>query len=292
MIHKLVLFLSAMMLGCSASPQPNLEPTTTPQVIEAVATPTFTPTIVLPTATATRAATPTAFVTPPASGEAAIVPILMYHHLADLPRDATELEQTWTVAPKNFDAQMNFLAERGFRTITMAQLVAHLRDRQPLPSKPIIISFDDGWEEQYAVAFPILKKYGQSGTFFVYTNPLDRKQFLSWKQIEEMAAAGMDFQAHSLTHPHLRALAPDVAYREIAESKAILEKRLGKPVVAFSYPFGEYDDAVIQMVKRAGFASAVTLASGYKQRVDELFTLHRIRVSYNDSLEDLVKRLP
>lgn len=292
MIHKLVLLLSAMMLGCSASPQPNLEPTATPQVIEVVATPTFTPTIALPTATATRAATPTAFVTPPASGEAAIVPILMYHHLADLPRDATELEQTWTVAPKNFDAQMNFLAERGFRTITMAQLVAHLRDRQPLPSKPIIISFDDGWEEQYAVAFPILKKYGQSGTFFVYTNPLDRKQFLSWKQIEEMAAAGMDFQAHSLTHPHLRALAPDVAYREIAESKAIIEKRLGKPVVAFSYPFGEYNDAVIQMVKRAGFASAVTLASGYKQRIDELFTLHRIRVSYNDALEDFAKRLP
>lgn len=292
MIHKLVLFLSAMMLGCSASPPPNLEPTATPQVIEIVATPTFTPTILVPTPTATRAATPTAFVTPPASGEVAIVPILMYHHLADLPRDATELEQTWTVAPKNFDAQMKLVAERGFRTITMAQLVAHLRDRQPLPGKPIIISFDDGWEEQYTVAFPILKQYGLSGTFFVYTNPLDRKQFLAWKQIEEMVAAGMDFQAHSLTHPHLRTLAPEVAYREIAESKNILEKRLGKPVVAFSYPFGEYDDAVIQMVKRAGFASAVTLAAGYKQRLDELFTLHRIRVSYNDSQEDFAKRLP
>ncbi len=296
MIHRLTLlgcvFLFSAMIGCSTSAQSTPAPTATLQVIKVVATPTFTPTPALPIATATRAATPTALVTPPANGEAAIVPILMYHHLADLPRDATELEQTWTVAPHNFDEQMQLLVERGFRTITMAQLVAHLRDRQPLPSKPIIISFDDGWAEQYAVAFPILKKYGLGGTFFVYTNPLDRKQFLSWTQIEEMAAAGMDFQAHSLTHPHLRTLAPEVAYREIAESKSILEKRLGKPVVAFSYPFGEYNDAVIQMVKRAGFSSAVTLAAGYKQRIDELFTLHRIRVSYNDSLADFAKRLP
>lgn len=286
----LFLLLTMLIVACGAQPTP--VPTPTSAIIQVIVTPTFTPTISLPTMTPTRAATPTAFVTPPEVGDPTIVPILMYHHLADLPSDATELQLTWTVAPKNFDAQMNLLAQRGFHAITMAQLVAHLRDRQPLPAKPIVISFDDGWEEQYAVAFPILKKYGLRGTFFVYTNPLDHNQFLSWKQIDEMTAAGMDFQAHSLTHPHLRTLAPDAAFREISESKTILEKRLGKPVVAFSYPFGEYNDAVIQMVKRAGFSSAVTLAAGYKQRVDELFTLHRIRVSYNDTLEDFAKRLP
>lgn len=293
MTDRLVLLgtlLFSTIVGCSA-PAPTPMPMT-PEIIQVVATPSATPTFVPPTITPTRTLTPTPFVTPPALGEAAIVPILMYHHLADLPGNATELERTWTVAPKDFDAQMNLIAQRSFRAITMAQLVAHLRDRQSLPAQPIIISFDDGWAEQYEHAFPILKKHGLIGTFFVYTNPIDRKQFMTWTQLQEMASAGMDIQAHTLTHPHLRTLAPDAAYKEIAESKSILEKRLGKPIVAFSYPFGEYNAGIIDMVKRAGFASAVTLASGYKQRADELFTLHRIRVSYPDSLDDFAKRLP
>lgn len=276
----------------SASSQPVPLSTPTPIVVEVVATPIASPTIALPTATPTRMITATPFITPPASGQAAHVPILMYHHINDLPTNATELEQTWTVAPKNFEAQMSWLAQNGFRTITMAQLVAHLRDHQPLPAKPIIISFDDGWAEQYTVAYPILSKYRLIGTFFVYTNPLDRSLYLSWAQLQEMTLAGMDIQAHSLSHPHLRTLPADTAYKEIAESKAILEKRLGKPVIAFNYPFGEYNPAVIEMVRRAGYQSAVTLASGYQQRADELFTLHRIRVSYNDSLDDFIKRLP
>jgi peptidoglycan/xylan/chitin deacetylase (PgdA/CDA1 family) len=217
---------------------------------------------------------------------------LMYHNLADLPTNATELQLTWTVSPKSFDAQMGWLAQRGFHTISMAQLVAHLKRQQPLPVKPLVVSFDDGWEEQYVVAFPTLKRFGLGGTFFVYTNPLDHGLFMTWNQLQEMSVAGMDIQAHTLTHPHLRTLAPEMAQKEISESKAILEKRLGKPVVALSYPYGEYDASVIEMVKRAGLESAVTLAGGYRQRADELLTLHRIRVSYRDSLDEFIKRMP
>ncbi len=276
----------------SASSQPALLPTPTPIVVEVVATPIASPTITLPTATPTRTITATPFITPPTTGQAAHVPILMYHHINDLPASASELEQTWTVAPKNFAAQMRWLAQNGFHSITMAQLVAHLRDHQPLPAKPIIISFDDGWAEQFTSAFPILRQHGLIGTFFVYTNPIDRSLYVSWAQLQEMTLAGMDIQAHSLSHPHLRTLPADMAYKEIAESKAVLEKRLGKPVIAFNYPFGEYNSAIIEMVRRAGYQSAVTLAAGYQQRADELFTLHRIRVSYNDSLDDFIKRLP
>jgi peptidoglycan/xylan/chitin deacetylase (PgdA/CDA1 family) len=202
------------------------------------------------------------------------------------------LTLTWTVAPKSFDAQLNWLAQHGFHTISMAQLTAHLKQRQLLPAKPIVISFDDGWEEQYVSAFPILRKYNFIGTFYVYTTPIDHSQFLTWAQLQEMSAAGMDIQAHTQTHPHLRTLSPDAAYKEIVDSKAIIEKHLGKPVTSFDYPYGEYNAAVIDMVKRASFDSAVSLAAGYKQRADELYTLHRIRVSYNDTLDDFAKRLP
>ena len=283
-----VLVLAALLAACSPSLQPTATPTPAFIIVPVVATPEATQT---PAATPTVAATPTAFVTAPAAGKAAIVPILMYHHIQDL-SGASELVQTWTVSPENFDAQMNLVAQHGFHAITMAQLVGQLRDGKPLPSRPIVISFDDGWAEQNTVAFAALKKYHLIGTFFVYTRPIDHAPYMSWAQLQEMSAAGMDIQAHTLTHPHLRELAPDEAMKEISESKQILETRLGKPGIALAYPFGEYNASIIDMLKRAGYASAVTLAAGFNQRADELFTLHRIRVSYPDTLDDVAKRLP
>jgi peptidoglycan/xylan/chitin deacetylase (PgdA/CDA1 family) len=287
----LMLALAMILAACSSPAMPTIAPSPT----SVLATATLTP---VPTSTATSTLmptitpTPTPFVTPPASGESAIVPILMYHNLRDLPAGASELDRTWTVAPKNFEAQVEWLSAHGFHTISMGQLVAHLNRKSPLPTKPIVISFDDGWVEQYTVAFPILRKRNFIGTFFVYTNPVGRNHYLSWEQLKEMTLTGMDIQAHTITHPHLRTIAASEAQREISESKKTLESKLGKPVVALSYPFGEYNAAIIEMTKRAGLESAVTLATGYRQRADELFTLHRIRVSYDDTLDEFAKRLP
>ena len=292
-MFAMTIVMGFMLAACATPDLPTTAPTPVVQIVQVVATP-----VVLPSATpsavikSTAPAIPTPFVTAPAPGGEAHVPILMYHHIGDLPIDATELQTTWTVTPKNFDAQMQWLARSGFHSIAMAQLVAHLKNRQPLPAKPIIISFDDGWEEQFSTAFPIMTRYGLSGTFFVYTQPLDHTQYMTWAQVQALATGGMDIQSHSITHPHLRTMAPDAAFKEIADSKATLEKRLGKPVVAFCYPFGEYNNAIVEMVKRAGYESAVTLAGGYRQRTDELYLLRRIRVSYHDTLDDLAKWLP
>jgi len=292
-MFAMTIVMGFMLAACATPDLPTTAPTPVVQIVQVVATP-----VVLPSATpsavikSTAPAIPTPFVTAPALGGEAHVPILMYHHIGDLPIDATELQTTWTVTPKNFDAQMQWLARGGFRSISMAQLVAHLKNRQPLPAKPIIISFDDGWEEQFSTAFPIMTRYGLSGTFFVYTQPLDHTQYMTWAQVQALATGGMDIQSHSITHPHLRTMAPGAAFKEIADSKATLEKRLGKPVVAFCYPFGEYNNAIVEMVKRAGYESAVTLAGGYRQRTDELYLLRRIRVSYHVTLDDFVKRLP
>lgn len=216
----------------------------------------------------------------------------MYHHLAELPDTASETLRTWTVSPRDFELQMQWLADQGFHTVTMSQIGAFFKRNQPLPVKPIVISFDDGWEDGYKVAFPILSKLHMSGTFFVYTQALDHKPFLSWQEFDEMAAAGMDFQSHTVTHARLRTIAADAAFKELVDSKALLEKRLGRPVTTLAYPDGEYNAAVIELVKKAGYESAVTIASGYKQRADELYTLHRIRVSYTDTLQVVISRLP
>lgn len=293
MFKYLIWMAIAILLAACNTPAATSVPTAT--AVPDTATPPLTATQTLvptPTKTPTITPSPTPFVTPPAPGQQAILPILMYHHIADLPSNASELDRTWTVSPANFEAQIAMVAQRGFHTVTMAQVASYLKKGQPLPSKPIVVSFDDGWAEGYTIAFPILKKYNLIGTFFVYTGALDHKAFLQWAQLEDMSRAGMDIESHTQSHPHLRDLSPDQALQEIAGSKAILEKRLGKPVSSIGYPFGEYSNSVIDLVKRAGFESAVTIAAGYKQRPDEVYTLHRTRISYTDTLRDVTSRLP
>ncbi len=294
MLYRFLIFLFLAAIIGACAPNSPVEPSPTlPAATVASPTATATATLV-PTVAATLTITPapTAFITAPTAGQAALVPILMYHHLADLPPSASELDRTWTVSPREFDAQMSWLAQNGYHSITFAQLVAHLKRGQPLVGKPVLISFDDGWAEQYSVAFSTLKKYNLVGAFFVYTNALGYGQFMTWQQVEEMSAAGMEFGSHTLSHPHLRALTAEAATKEIADSKAILEKHLGKPVIAFDYPSGEYNTAVIDLVRQAGYQCAVTIAAGNKQRADDLFTLHRTRVSYGETLQDWIKRLP
>lgn len=220
------------------------------------------------------------------------VPILMYHKLKELPRTTSELGRMWTVLPQNFEEQMQWLARHGFHAITLAQLVGHLKYGQPLPSRPIVISFDDGLREHYAVAFPILKRHNLIGTFFIYTSAIGQPWFATWEELQSMSAAGMEIQSHTVTHPYLRALAPDEAEQEIVESKRVLERRLGKPVIALSYPYGEYDSATVELLMRAGYECAVGYMPGYRQRRDELYMLRRIRVGYGDTLEEFARRLP
>jgi peptidoglycan/xylan/chitin deacetylase (PgdA/CDA1 family) len=107
-----------------------------------------------------------------------------------------------------------------------------------------------------------------------------------------MSAAGMEINSHSLSHPHLRTLEREAAIKEIGESKSLLEKRLGKRVTAFAYPFGEYNQDIIDLVKKAGYESAVTIASGYNQRADAVYQLRRTRISYGDTFSSLKTPLP
>jgi peptidoglycan/xylan/chitin deacetylase (PgdA/CDA1 family) len=217
----------------------------------------------------------------------------MYHHIQDLPPNASRLRKIWTVAPTAFEAQMQYLAQNHYNAISVAQLVAYFQDGQPLPAKPIIITFDDAWLDQYTVAFPILVKYGLRGTFFIPSKYPDHgATILTWAQVLEMDAAGMEFGSHTIGHRPLAGLAREVALYEIRESKRVIENRLGHTTIALAYPNGSYDAAVIELLRENGYRAAVTIAGGYKQNGNDLFRLRRIPVSYADSLEDFIARLP
>jgi len=275
----------------ATQPSPTATPTATPTLTPtATRTPTATPTST-PTPTATP--TPTPLPTPDGVARQVRVPILMYHHIAVPPPDADIYRRDLSVTPENFAAQLQYLAEQGYQTITLYDLVYHLALDWPLPSKPIILTFDDGYRDNYTYAFPLLQEYDFVGTFFILTEPIDQKneEYLTWNQVREMNAAGMDIEVHGRTHRDLRDRDTDFLIWEIVGPQEIIEARIHHQPRFFCYPSGEYDDSVIAILKSAYFWGAVTIEQGTLHTTEGLFEIQRIRTKGADTLEDFVAKL-
>lgn len=218
----------------------------------------------------------------------------MYHHLQKLAPNASIVLKTWSVAPEQFAAQLDMLQTRGFQTITFKELVAFFDQGAPLPSKPILLTFDDGWIDDYTVAFPELKKRGMVGNFFPPTRYVNAggKLLIDWDQVLEMDRAGMEFGGHTINHEDLTKVNLEVLQKELVDSKKLMEDKLGHPTYALAYPFGAFNPKVMTETQAAGYRAAVILCCGYKQSSDILLALPRIRVSYEDTLEMIEKKLP
>lgn len=220
------------------------------------------------------------------------VPILLYHHIQDLPGDASDSLRRWTLTPAQFVEHMDWVAQQGFDVITMAQMNEHLNHGAPLPAHPIILTFDDGWKDNYTAVLPVLRKYRFPATFFITTESVGHSAFVTWEELKAMSEQGMDIQAHSVTHPHLTKLKDEAARREIEDSKKVIESRLGTAVVVFAYPFGNYSEKIISMVKDAGYESATIVSGnnlGYLYRADRSYALSRIAIEGGNTVEDLAQ---
>jgi len=200
------------------------------------------------------------------------IPILIYHHV--VPGRSSGL---LFVTPDTFDQQLKYLKDNDYQSVSFDDLADCLEYGAPLPERPVILSFDDGWENQFANGFPLLQKYGFTATFFVVTNYLDRPNFMTTEQLKTMIAAGMTIGGHSRSHPALPSIGNAQRLKdEIAGSKAWLEDRLGVAIDAFAYPYGSYTPAVAATVKAAGYRTARTVDSGTHAALDNLDTLPAI----------------
>lgn len=185
------------------------------------------------------------------------LPILVYHIVRpSYPSDSPAV-RALAHTPETFDAEMNYLKSAGYHVVQFSDLENYFANGVPLQSKPIILSFDDGWGDQFTYAFPILQKYNYTATFFVFTNAIGRKGFFTWDELRTMIAAGMTIGDHSRFHPYLtRITSTSTLWSEIYVSKQVLEKRLGIPINEFAYPFGLYNPDIISLVREAGYKSA------------------------------------
>lgn len=220
------------------------------------------------------------------------IPILMYHQVKDLPPTAGLEDLTWTVSPASLDAQLGYLAEKGYSTINLDQLLDGLAGKASLPAKPVVITFDDGWRTQYTNALPMLKRYKQTATFYVVSTYMGYGAYFTWDMTAEVRDAGMTIAGHTLDHANLPTLAAPALDKELRDSKAALESKLGIAVSHFAYPYGAYNDAVVAAVKRAGYRSAATINPEPVKNPVSTYLLPRIRVSYKETLADFVKKLP
>lgn len=226
--------------------------------------------------------------TPDGTVRRVVVPVLMYHHVVDPGSDANAIRRDLSVSPANFEAQLRYLTERGYQGITLTDLIMHLQLGRPLPPKPVVLTFDDGFKDQYTNAYPLLEKHGFVGTFFIITRYADedREEHMSWTDIVRLHASGMEIGSHSYTHPSLRGKSFDYIVWQVLGSKEAIEARTHEPVRLFSYPSGQHDQLVIDVLRSAGYWGAVTVESGSLQSSERPFELKRSRVRGSYDLED------
>ena len=206
--------------------------------------------------------------------------ILMYHQIEKHPKN-----QVLFVSPENFSSQMKFLKEKDYKVISLKELAYCLQRGERFPKKSVLITFDDGYRNNYTNAYPVLKKYGFPATIFLIVKRIGKEGYLSYKEIEEMKNGGIDFGSHTLGHPNLTQISTVGARKEILLSKKILEKRLKEPIDFFCYPYGATNEKVAEIVRDSGYKMAFcTKGRGDRFPYYDLYTIPRIRVSSRDNL--------
>lgn len=226
-------------------------------------------------------------------GVSTTIPVLMYHYIRVNPDPKDSVGYNLSVTPNNFDAQMNYLSTHGYHSISLDELAAILNGSSHLPTKTIVITLDDGYEDAFTQAYPILKKHGLKAADFIITGFVGGPTYLNWDQINEMKNSGVfSFGSHTITHRTVTSLNDKTLKNELDESKNILQSKLSLTINWFAYPYGVVDQRTSEAVKLAGFVGAFGTNKGSYLSTDRMFTLPRIRIGGSDSVSTLAGKLP
>ncbi|MSQ15835.1 MAG: polysaccharide deacetylase family protein [Dehalococcoidia bacterium] len=207
------------------------------------------------------------------------VPVLMYHYIRVNPTPNDTLGLSLSVSPEDFEKHAAYLAKKGYNTITPTHLIEGIRGRQELPAKPILLTFDDGYQDFYTAALPILKKYNLKATLFVVTNLVGKPNYVSWPMLHDIVQSGLvSIESHGLDHDNMTAKRSDLLTRQLVASKEVLEQTLGIKVNAFCYPAGRSNSIVEAAVNAAGYQLAFSTRYGRVHEPASVFSLPRLRV--------------
>lgn len=215
------------------------------------------------------------------------IPIIMYHYVRVVDAKKDPLGYNLSINPPDFEKQMKYLKEQGYVTIHLADLIDG-----KVPKKAIVLSFDDGLEDFYTTALPVLLKYGFTASNAVITGMIGTHEHMSDEQIRSCIAAGIEITSHTVRHLDLPKLSAVQLKKELVESKNYLEKTFGLTVLGFIYPSGKFNDLVVQAASDAGYKIAATTQYGEADLLkNKMLLLPRIRIDNRDGHDGFVKKL-
>lgn len=222
--------------------------------------------------------------------------ILYYHSISDAPVRSS-------VSPAAFERQVEYLVGSGHHVLALSEAARRLASGAPVPDRSVVITLDDGFEDNYEHAFPVLQRFGVTASIFLTVSyigtdrlpTLTRTDFvprpLRWEQVEEMHAHGIEFGSHTLTHPMLSTVPLAEVRREIAESRRVIEDKLGSPVLFFCYPRGDFNARIVNIVREEGYLAACTTLPGTNGRRTDPFALRRTYVGRHDVETEFAKKV-
>ena len=207
------------------------------------------------------------------------IPILMYHHIRDFSDPTDQIGINLSVSPARFASELDLIVSKGYTTINFKDL----ESGRALPSKPIILTFDDGYLNFFANAYPELAKRKMTAVSYIITGKVGG-DYMATSQIKDISEAGIEIGSHTISHPDLSTATAAKAHTEIFQSKVQLEAVINKPIISFCYPSGKFNNAAVEIVRQAGYHFAVTTVPGVAKFNDTLrLSRHRVNADTNIS---------
>ena len=210
------------------------------------------------------------------------IPILMYHHIRDYHSESDKIGTNLSVSPAQFVKQLDYLVAHGYTTITFRDLTT-----SKIPDKPIILTFDDGYDNFYDNAFSELKARNMTAVVFVITD-FKKSGYLTDEELKELDQSGVELGSHTLSHPDLTIIKPDKLKSELSLSKEFLETLTGKQTTSLCYPSGRFNSQVLEEAQKIGYDYAVTTRSGIGDFASPL-ELQRFRINPGTKLEQYLQ---
>ena len=226
-------------------------------------------------------------------GRASIsVPILMYHYIRPAPSIYLDrLGYRLTVTPDDFRGQMDWLSVNGYHPVDFNDLRAYFGGLTSLPSKPLVITLDDGYGDLYTTAYPILKSFRFKAVAYIVTSFVGQSRYVTSEQIVEMDQNGIQIASHTIDHANIGGASLGSATYQLTTSKAWLQHLIGHSVVDFAYPSGKFSSSAVYALQATGYDTAVTELPGTVHSRADRYTWTRIRVGGGESLSDFIYSL-
>ena len=213
------------------------------------------------------------------------VPVLMYHHVGDLPENADPVRKDLTVSTDNFTQQVEWLKSQGYQTVSLDRLYDWLKNGITLPKKSVLLTFDDGYNDVFQNAVPVLVQNGMSGIFGIISGYVGTADYATWNQILAARAQGMEIISHSFSHPDFATKSKADQTYDITKSNVDFTGALGSIPNYFIYPYGKYNLDTESILNSDGFRMSFTTSYGFTRPGENLLELPRVRVHGSELLQ-------